>query len=91
LMLGMMVGVKSESKVISDSEIEVFGKKVRAVIIETKAQMGEGDGAMNMLSTETYAEGIGLVSRRQESTPGKNAKRKSVAITALVRHEKAGG
>jgi len=91
LMLGMMVAIKSESRVTSDAETEVFGKKVHSVTVETKAQMGEGDTAFHTLSTEVYAEGIGLVSRRQESTPGKNPNRKSVAITALVRHEKVGG
>jgi hypothetical protein len=91
LMLGMMVPMKSESRVTADGELEVLGKKVRSVTVETKAQMGEGDSAMIMASTEVYAQGIGLVSRRQESTPGKNSKRKSIAITTLVRHEKAGG
>jgi hypothetical protein len=91
LMLGMMVPMKSESRVTTDGEIEVLGKKVRSITIETKSQIGEGDTAMHMLSTDVYAHGIGMVSRRQESTPGKNTNRKSIAITTLVRYEKAGG
>lgn len=90
LMLGMMVPMKSESRVTADAEVDVLGKKVRGITIETKSQMGEGDTAMHMVSTEVYAQGIGMVSRRQESTPGKNSNRKSIAITALVKHEKAG-
>jgi hypothetical protein len=91
LMLGMMATLKSESKIISDAEVDVFGKKVPAITIETKAKIGEGDTAMNTLSTEVYAQGIGLISRRQELTPGRDSKRKSIAVTALVKHEKAGG
>jgi hypothetical protein len=90
MMLGMMMPSKSESRITTDAESEVFGKKVRCITLETKAELGEGEQAFLTVSTEVYAEGIGLVSRRQESTPGKNTKRKSVAITTLVRHEKAG-
>jgi hypothetical protein len=91
LMLGMVVPSKSESKVIADEPRDVFGKQVRCITIETKGELGEGDTSFNTLSTEVYAEGIGLVSRRQESTPGKNTKRKSIAITTLVKHDKAAG
>lgn len=91
LMLGMVVTSKTESRIVSEGEIEVFGKKARSITIETKGEMGEGEQAFHTLSTEVYAEGIGLVSRRQESTPGKNTKRKSIAITSLVKHEKASG
>jgi hypothetical protein len=91
LMLGMMVPLKSDSRVTAEGETDVLGKKVRSITIETKAEMGEGDTSFRTQSTEVYAEGFGLVSRRQESTPGKDSKRKSIAITALLRYEKAGG
>jgi hypothetical protein len=91
VMLGMTTPLKSDSRVISDDDADVFGKKVSAVTIETKASIGEGDSALRITSTEVYALGIGLVSRRQESIPGKDTKRKTITISALVRHEKAGG
>ena len=91
LMLGMTVPMKSESRVIAEGETDVLGKKVRSITIETKAVMGEGDSSFRTLSTEVYAEGFGLVNRRQESTPGKDSKRKTTATTTLLRYEKAGG
>lgn len=91
MMLGGMVTAKVESKITTDAEAEVFGKKIRCITIETKSSLGEGDMAFTSVTTEVYGAGIGLVNRRQESTPGKNSKRKSIALTTLVRHDKEGG
>lgn len=91
MMMGMVLPSKTESRVTEDKEAEVFGKKVRTITIETKSTMGEGDQAFTSESKDVYAEGIGLVTRRQESWPGKNSKRSSVALTTLMRHDKAGG
>lgn len=91
MMMGMVLPSKTESRVTEDKEGEVFGKKVRMITIETKSTIGEGDQAFTSESTDVYAAGIGLVTRRQESWPGRDSKRSSVALTTLIRHEKAGG
>lgn len=91
MMMGMVLPSKTESKVTEDKEGEVFGKTVRTITIETKSTMGEGDQAFTSESKDVYAQGIGMVTRRQESWPGKNSKRSTVAFTTLMRHDKADG
>jgi hypothetical protein len=88
MMLGMMLSAKIESKIVADEEKEVFGSKVRCVTVETKSTMGEGDRAFLSETTEVYGEGIGLITKRQESRTGKKTKNTTVTVTTLMKYEK---
>lgn len=90
IVLGMSVPSKVDSRISSEGDMDLFGKKVRTITIETKSQVGTGETGFQFSTTEVYGHGVGLITKRQETTPGKS-KQKTITLTTLVRHEKGSG